>query len=171
MQILLSGFAVSLVVTFLILRSARAHGHLSGDVDMSGPQKFHARPVPRIGGVGIMVGLLARADVRCAISHGEPMLLGLMLLACGVPAFLSGLAEDLTKTQSPRRRLFSTAVSAALAAWLLGALITRTDIPGLDWLVSLRDRRGARDGVRRRRRRQRGQHHRRLQRPGVDVRR
>ncbi|MFZ8382399.1 glycosyl transferase, partial [Staphylococcus aureus] len=29
-----------------------------------------------------------------------------------------------------------TAVSAALGIWLLGATITKTDVPGLDWLVS-----------------------------------
>ena len=53
-----------------------------------------------------------------------------------LPAFLAGLAEDLTKRQSPRRRLFFTVVSASLAAWALGAIIQRTDIPGLDWAVS-----------------------------------
>jgi len=62
--------------------------------------------------------------------------LGLGLLAAGVPAFAAGVAEDLTKTQSPRRRLFFTAVSAALALWFVDALIDRTDIPGLDWLVT-----------------------------------
>jgi UDP-N-acetylmuramyl pentapeptide phosphotransferase/UDP-N-acetylglucosamine-1-phosphate transferase len=64
------------------------------------------------------------------------MSVGLLLLATAAPAFLGGLAEDLTKAQSPRRRLFFTAVSAALAAWILGGIITRTDIPGIDWLVT-----------------------------------
>ena len=36
---------------------------------------------------------------------------------------------------SPRRRLFATAISADLATWLLGAVITRTDIPGVDQLI------------------------------------
>ena len=135
MLVLLTGFAISLVVTFLLIRSTRTHGHLSGDSDMSGPQKFHAQPVPRIGGVGIMFGLMGALTWLWA-SHGDRTVLGLMLVACAAPAFLAGLAEDLTKTQSPRRRLFFTAVSAALAVWLLGAVITRTDIPGLDWLVS-----------------------------------
>ena len=59
-----------------------------------------------------------------------------MFLACALPAFGAGIAEDCTKTQSPRRRLFFTAVSAGLAGWWVGAVITRTDIPGLDWVVA-----------------------------------
>ena len=102
---------------------------------MSGPQKFHARPVPRIGGVGIFLGL-ASALLSAWASSREGSILGLTLLACAAPAFLAGLAEDLTKSQSPRRRLFFTAVSAGMAAWLLGAVIRSTDIPGLDWLVT-----------------------------------
>jgi UDP-N-acetylmuramyl pentapeptide phosphotransferase/UDP-N-acetylglucosamine-1-phosphate transferase len=59
-----------------------------------------------------------------------------LFLASAMPAFGAGMAEDLTKTQSPRRRLFFAAVSAALAVWLVQAVITRTDIPGLDWVVA-----------------------------------
>jgi len=102
---------------------------------MSGPQKFHATPVPRVGGVGIVIGLAA-ALTAARLLRGDGMALGLMLLGTAAPAFLAGFAEDLTKTQSPRRRLFFTTVSAAAAAWILDAVITRTDIPGVDWLVT-----------------------------------
>ena len=54
-----------------------------------------------------------------------------------MPAFVAGLAEDLTKTMSPRRRLFATALSASLAIWLLDAVIRRTDIPGVDTLIAM----------------------------------
>ena len=94
----------------------------------------------------------------------------LLLLACGLPALVAGLAEDLTKNVSPSRRLLATALSALLAVWLLDAAIRRTAIPGLDWVVSFPVGRGAGDGVRGGRRGQFDQHHRRLQRPGVDVR-
>jgi len=135
MLVLFLAFIVSAVVTFFVVRSARAHGHFSADADMSGPQKFHAMPVPRIGGIGIVVGL-AGALLVARLLRGDGMALGLALVGSAAPAFLAGFAEDLTKTQSPRRRLFFTAVSAALAAWMLGAVITRTDIPGIDWLVT-----------------------------------
>ncbi len=57
MLALLFGFALSATITFLIIRWAGAHLHFSGDMDLSGPQKFHGNPVPRVGGIGIVVGL------------------------------------------------------------------------------------------------------------------
>jgi len=62
--------------------------------------------------------------------------LGAGLLACGIPAFGAGLIEDFTKRVSPRNRLLATAGSALLAGWFLSAYLIRTDIPGLDWVVS-----------------------------------
>ena len=123
------------MVTLLVIRSARTHGHLSADADLSGPQKFHARPVPRVGGIGLFLGLLA-----CTVFvwfQGRPdAWFGLLLLLCGLPAFAAGLIEDLTKRVSPLKRLIATGVSAALAALLLDAQIVRTDIIGLDWIVA-----------------------------------
>jgi UDP-N-acetylmuramyl pentapeptide phosphotransferase/UDP-N-acetylglucosamine-1-phosphate transferase len=128
-------FFVAAVVTLLVVHSATTHGHLSADHDLSGPQKFHARPVPRIGGVGIFAGLAACVAFAWLWGHADAKL-GFMLLACGLPAFLAGLVEDFTKKVSPGKRLAATALSAALGGWLIGALITRTDIPGLDWIVA-----------------------------------
>lgn len=135
MLVMLLSFAVSAVMTFIVIRSARKHGHLSGDIDMSGPQKFHARAVPRIGGVGIIAGLVG-ALALLWLQHGNDALLGSVLVVCAAPAFLAGLAEDFTKKMSARRRLYATALSAALAVWLMDAVIRRTDLPGLDWVVS-----------------------------------
>jgi len=59
-----------------------------------------------------------------------------LLLIAGLPAFVVGLVEDFTKKVSPGKRLLATALSAVVGAALLNALITRTDIPGLDWVVS-----------------------------------
>ena len=137
MLVFLSAFAISLACTLWMIRRSRADGHRFHDHDLSGPQKFHAAPVPRVGGIGIFAGVLAGAALQWfrVPELGVP---ALILLACALPAFGSGLTEDLTKTQSPRRRLFFTAVSAALAVVVLDATIVRTAIPGLDWLVSMR---------------------------------
>ena len=134
MTFLVLSFLTSLVLTLLVVRSADQHAHRSADHDLSGPQKFHATPVPRIGGVGILVSMVVCVAVAQATGRAEAPMLWLLLL-CSLPAFLSGLAEDLTKAVSPRRRLVSTAVSAGLAVWVLDAVITRTAIPGIDWLV------------------------------------
>jgi UDP-N-acetylmuramyl pentapeptide phosphotransferase/UDP-N-acetylglucosamine-1-phosphate transferase len=122
----------SFVLTLWVVRSAKLHGHRSHDHDTTGPQKFHAHPVPRIGGVGIVIGIAVGAAWLYRRGDGP---VAAALLACGMPAFLAGAQEDLTKRVSPRRRLLATALSAALAAWGLEAIITRTSIPGLDWVV------------------------------------
>ena len=135
MLMFLIAFSVSLAVTLLVVHSAKTHGHLSMDADTSGPQKFHAQPVPRIGGVGILCGMVAAVAVMW---WNDPVAgqLGAMLLLCGVPAFGAGLIEDLTKRVSPAKRLLATAVSAGLAAWLLDAVVRRADVPGLDWVLA-----------------------------------
>ena len=129
-----SCFLVGLLATLFIMRSSLRHGHLSADHDLSGPQKFHARVVPRVGGVGVMVGIVA--GVVIAQVSEAPVAHSLwLLIACSLPAFVAGIAEDLTKNVSPRRRLLATAVSAGLAIWLLDAVITRTDVPVVDPLI------------------------------------
>ena len=132
---LLAAFAVSLGFTLLLVRRAKAGAHRFHDHDLSGPQKFHAAPVPRVGGIGIFAGALAAVAVLW-LRQPQLGMSAAMFLACAVPAFGSGLTEDLTKTQSPRRRLFFTAVSATAGVLLMDAIITRTSIPGLDWVVS-----------------------------------
>ena len=136
----LVAFAVSVVVNLLVLRVAKKHPHAL-DHDFSGPQKFHHKAVPRIGGVGILLGMAAgllafglapwqgaRAD--------DVRYIGWMLLACSIPAFGAGIIEDLTKQVSPGKRLLATALSGLLAAWLVGAVIRHTDTPGMDMLVA-----------------------------------
>jgi UDP-N-acetylmuramyl pentapeptide phosphotransferase/UDP-N-acetylglucosamine-1-phosphate transferase len=134
MLLLVSAFAVSFLVTLCIVRGAKVLERLAGDHDLSGPQKFHSRPVPRIGGLGILLGVVA-GTVALAWREPAAAAWSASFLVCALPAFGAGIAEDLTKTQSPRRRLFFTAISAALAVWLVQAVIQRTDIPGLDWVV------------------------------------
>ncbi len=128
-------FVVSVVLTLMAVRVAKRRLHAAGDHDTSGPQKFHAGPVPRIGGVGI-VGAAWVGVAAMAWRDPSQGWQAAVLLMCGMPAFGAGIAEDFTKVISPRRRLFFTAVSAALAVWFASAVIERTDIPGLDWLVS-----------------------------------
>ena len=135
MLYLLVSFFVAAAVTLVIIHSARSHAHFSADADLSGPQKFHAVPVPRIGGAGMFTGLACCVGVAILARHSD-WILGAQLIVCGLPAFLAGLIEDLTKRVSPAKRLLATAVSAALGIWLVGATITKTGVPGLDWLVS-----------------------------------
>ena len=135
LPILALSFAVATAITLLIIRSSHLHGALSADHDLSGPQKFHSRPVPRIGGLAIFGGF-AVGTVLLAWRYPAMRHLAGLLLACSVPAFLSGVIEDLTKRVSPLRRMLATLLAAALGAWLLGAQIKQTSIPGLDWIAA-----------------------------------
>jgi UDP-N-acetylmuramyl pentapeptide phosphotransferase/UDP-N-acetylglucosamine-1-phosphate transferase len=128
-------FVVALVATLFIVRSSMRHARLSADHDLDGPQKFHSRPVPRIGGLGVMFAFAAGA-LMVALNRGQESPLIWLLLLCGLPAFLMGITEDLTKRVRPRNRLIATAISALLAAWLLEAVIQRTDVPLLQAVVS-----------------------------------
>jgi UDP-N-acetylmuramyl pentapeptide phosphotransferase/UDP-N-acetylglucosamine-1-phosphate transferase len=128
-------FAVAAAATLLVIRSSHLHGALSADHDLSGPQKFHSRPVPRIGGMAIFAGFSIGTAVLAwrfpAVRH-----MAVLLLVCSSPAFVSGVTEDLTKRVSPSRRMLATLMAAALGAWLLGAQIKQTAIPGLDLIAA-----------------------------------
>jgi UDP-N-acetylmuramyl pentapeptide phosphotransferase/UDP-N-acetylglucosamine-1-phosphate transferase len=129
------GFLVSLVITLLIVRYAHLHAKFSTDSDLAGVQKFHVRPVPRVGGLGIVIGLIVSTLQLLgrypAVSHGI-----LALIACGIPAFASGLIEDLTKRVSPTVRLVATMGAAALAYFALHIAVVRISVPPLDFLLS-----------------------------------
>ena len=49
----------SFFVCLMILLSQPLHSRFSMDSDMAGIQKFHKKPVPRIGGVAVLMGLIA----------------------------------------------------------------------------------------------------------------
>lgn len=134
MDVLVLSFLVSAFVTGWVVRASRGRAASVMDHDVSGPQKFHARPVPRVGGIGIFLALAAATGFLFLVQHQDGRFVGLLML-CAVPAFGAGLLEDLTKRVSPTQRLGATIFAAALAFWLLDAQISRSDIPGLDSLL------------------------------------
>ena len=129
-------FVLSAALTLILVRFSKLRWSLLADHDLSGPQKFHAVPVPRVGGIGIVFGLILGLLLLGQSALPADKYLGMTLVACAVPAFAAGLLEDVTKAVSAKWRLLATAASAAIAFWLLGAQIVHTGIPGLDWVVS-----------------------------------
>ena len=126
---------VSFVVAILLVWTKDLHGKFSMD-STYGVQKSHTAPTPRIGGVAIAFGVL----VGYAASSQDPAaaekraILASIILA-GIPAFVFGLLEDLTKNVSVRARLLATMASGLLGWGVTGVSITHVDIPGLDWLL------------------------------------
>lgn len=109
----------------------RWHAHLSSD-HIVGVQKFHTEPTPRIGGLAVLAGGVV------GWAFAPPLVdkvLGEMLLA-GLPAFILGFAEDLTKRIGVRERLVATMISGVVAWWLTDVSLTRLDVWGLDRLLA-----------------------------------
>jgi UDP-N-acetylmuramyl pentapeptide phosphotransferase/UDP-N-acetylglucosamine-1-phosphate transferase len=132
---LLVAFAVSLVCCGLIIRLSRSRDMPWEDRDVLGVQKFHARVVPRVGGLAVWFGAAAVGAwvVGSGLALSGNMLL---ILACGLPPLLAGLAEDLTKQVGIKTRLLATALAGVLAFFFLGAQLREVQLPGLDWLMS-----------------------------------
>ncbi|MDF3822155.1 glycosyltransferase [Leptospira sp. 96542] len=135
MNSLIIAALISWLVTLLIIRFNRLHSDLTADT-MKGVQKFHARPTPRVGGLGLYLGvaIVALYLVLRGLNVGLEMLL---LLLAALPAFAGGLTEDLTKKVSVLWRLGLTMVSAVLGYLLLGAELNRLDVPFVDRWVDM----------------------------------
>ena len=134
----MSVFAVSLLLSFLftllLVRYNYLHSHLTSDSDFSGIQKFHSIAVPRVGGLAIFWGILLALCLRY-FQNAEVGLLGLLLIVSALPAFLCGLAEDITEKVGVRIRLLGTICSAGLAGYFLNAWLSSVQIFGIDYLM------------------------------------
>lgn len=125
------GLAASFAMCLLVVLTKRWHGGFTMDSSI-GIQKFHIVPTPRIGGVPIVLGLI----VAWGKAPAEVKQLLTPILFAGMPAFLFGVAEDITKRVGVMSRLLATMASGLLAWWITGYSLTRVDIWGVDWLLS-----------------------------------
>jgi UDP-N-acetylmuramyl pentapeptide phosphotransferase/UDP-N-acetylglucosamine-1-phosphate transferase len=139
-QLALIAFAASLLVSVLIVLSQKWHGGLSHDHDLDGVQKVHTTAVPRIGGLGVITGILVGGIAfRSLYQAGQTSSISadmLLLVVASLPAFVAGLIEDFTKRVSVRMRLTATALSALAASALLGATLSDLDLWGVDALLA-----------------------------------
>lgn len=134
MSVLVISFLVSLLITLWVVRYSHLHSHFTADSDLSGVQKFHAVAVPRVGGIGIFFGVLLALLGRY-FQHSEVGSFGLLLLVSALPAFMSGLIEDLTKKIGVKVRLLATVTSAGLAGYFLNSWLSSVQILGIDNLM------------------------------------
>ena len=131
------GGAFAFLVAFLAcgaIYGGRRRLSLVLDPSERGPQKFHAEPVPRVGGIPMFAALGASVLL---FGPAESRMWLLALLCAAAPAFLGGLAEDLTKRVSPAHRLLASFVAAALGFVLLDARVTDLELPGSDLLLQI----------------------------------
>lgn len=128
---LITGGAACFIACVAIVLTQRWHGQFSHDSAI-GIQRFHTVPTPRIGGIGFVIGLTIALFY---VSDSVKAILEPMLIA-GVPAFLFGVAEDITKRVGVRERLLATMASGTLAWWLTDISLTRVDVPLLDTMLT-----------------------------------
>lgn len=132
-------FFLAALATFLIIRVARRHAKRYGK-DM--PQRFHQGHVPRIGGLGIFIGmgvtwLIASTPLGWRLNVDVSVWVAVMALFCMLPAVATGVAEDVTQRVPAKLRLASTVCGAVLLVWLLGLSANRIGVPAVDdWLQS-----------------------------------
>ena len=122
--------AVSLLTALLLVFTKGWHGHYTMDLHES-IQKFHTVPTPRVGGIAIAFGVIAGYLLT---DPAKKALLGPLIVA-GIPAFVFGLLEDITKRVSVRTRLLATMSCGVLGWAITGYSITDANMPGLDWLL------------------------------------
>jgi UDP-GlcNAc:undecaprenyl-phosphate/decaprenyl-phosphate GlcNAc-1-phosphate transferase len=121
-------FATSILICNLILRSVRWHLSFTADTPGTQPQKFHTAAVPRIGGVGLLLGMVA-AGFLLPLSSLEVDMYWLLVLSL-MPAFLGGFLEDITRKVGPFPRLLLTFITAGMAFSFAGVHFVRSD---MDW--------------------------------------
>ena len=124
------GCVTCFLISVLLVLTKKVHGSASMDLS-HGIQKFHTTPTPRVGGLPIVIGL----SVAWLISTTEIKHILTPILIAGMPAFLFGLAEDVTKRVGVLVRLLATMFSGLLAWWLTDYSLNRVDIWGIYWLL------------------------------------
>jgi UDP-N-acetylmuramyl pentapeptide phosphotransferase/UDP-N-acetylglucosamine-1-phosphate transferase len=134
MAYVLGAFIISLVVTLLLVKYRRLHAEYTADSDLLSVQKFHARAVPRVGGISLVLAMIFVCGIA---AFRDPEVVGLLtlLMIASVPVFLGGLVEDISKNVRARVRLSLALVSGAIAYLWLGAAVTHLNIIGLDWIL------------------------------------
>jgi UDP-N-acetylmuramyl pentapeptide phosphotransferase/UDP-N-acetylglucosamine-1-phosphate transferase len=123
-------FLASFLLCIAVVFTKPWHGAFSMDTT-DGIQKFHSAPTPRIGGIPIVFALV----MAWGKSSDEIQTLLAPILFAGMPAFLFGIAEDLTKQIGVVQRLLATMASGFLAWWITDYSLSRLDIWGVDLLM------------------------------------
>lgn len=133
----ITALLVALGASALLVRSAHTRRPSLLDDRGGGPQKFHAREAPRVGGLAIALGLMAALTLLAFQTvNAETARWGFLLALAGIPVFAAGLAEDMTKRVKPRWRLLAAFVSAFAAVGLAGLVMVAPGLWGVTWLLS-----------------------------------
>jgi len=134
LSLIFVSFISTFIVSILIIKTEKFHHNLTHDYDFKGSQKFHSVPVPRIGGIAIVFGLIM-GGYFFATRSDETMQFMYWAGVAAIPVFLGGLIEDMTKKVSARDRLLLAFLSASIAFYELNPGITSLGWNWFDHLI------------------------------------
>jgi UDP-GlcNAc:undecaprenyl-phosphate GlcNAc-1-phosphate transferase len=120
LSVFFGSFLVAGMLTLFVRNRAYAHGWFD---DTSSSRKIHVRPIPRLGGIGIVVGFFAPilvflalgSDVGRLLLTQPRMVLGLFLGGSAIA--LLGLYDDIRGSRA--RNKLAVQALIAVAMWLL----------------------------------------------------
>ena len=107
-------FLISFIVSLIVIYYSHKHSYFIDCEKSDKPQKFHEQPVPRAGGIGIMVAI--------TLLFLTP--LGIKLFIPALLAFLSGIFEDFHNSLSAKTRLILQSIAALSAIYIANAVVT-----------------------------------------------
>ncbi len=132
--------AVAAVTAWAVTPLARWLAFRIGIVDQPGIRKVHREPIPYLGGLAILVALLASLGATALVARDaadsfarlSPQVLA--ILGGAAAMFVVGLVDDLTGMRA-RHKLFA---QLAVAGWMYAAGIRIDSIPlGSEWSIEL----------------------------------
>ncbi len=129
---LIVGFVVTLIISALVVSTKKYHGTLTLD-SVSGVQKTHSAPTPRVGGISLIIGFVT----VWFFLEGETRTLWGYIGLAGIPALVFGLAEDITGKVGVKWRLIATIVAGLIFSLLSGYAVTSVSMWGIDSLLSV----------------------------------
>ncbi len=112
------------------------HIKLTGDDHQYSLRKSHKKIVPRVGGIGIFLGIFIASLARDGIEKDIASNLTIGMLFCFLPIFLVALAEDISKKISVLFRFLICLITANAATFILEISIVRTDLIFVDYLLT-----------------------------------
>ena len=125
---------VSFALALLVILNQRLGDPLHVLESMD-PQHIHRELTPRIGGLPLALALFAGLIAYTFQAGSEPLVLWLLLI-CGLPVLLAGLAEDFAGKVSPAVRYSATLLSAGGAMVFADTYVSRVDVALLDGFLA-----------------------------------
>ena len=109
-----AAFLISLFTLLLVIHFSHKHTFFIDCEQTEKPQKFHDEPVPRAGGIGIVMALMLLLLTP----------FGLKLIPSVILAFISGIFEDFHNSLTPRIRILLQVIAAVVAIWFTDSVVT-----------------------------------------------